>query len=370
VDSIGGNVVQNLQPVRPFWMRIAVKEDLGKVIAWRARDEKWSVTHPWFSERLPGPLPPDAAPYFRAPGGTHVGSAIEEEQALRQNLKDAATEWLRKALVQELAWSQVHLRALSSDALAALRTRLPPTQRDQFDRLQAADSFLPFCDAMPIDGLIGLTRAVVDAGLDVPPLSPLAPVASSAVAEEEGLGPLSRLRSSLELLPRLHSALASLPRDRRAALELTLRPAQRSELERFSSAANQETYCAQTDDQTQAALFLALTKGLDDWAYHPERLQRLTHVEAKRTIEALDEVQLVVESILSDEWENWGNPRRYRGAKPKPEQSMPLGSVYGDSAALKTQREGFEKEYGLQRFEDAWWYLDPKKPEGAGRSQP
>ncbi len=39
VDSIGGSVVQNLQPWRPFWMRIAVEEKLGEVIAWRDMDD-------------------------------------------------------------------------------------------------------------------------------------------------------------------------------------------------------------------------------------------------------------------------------------------------------------------------------------------
>ena len=109
---------------------------------------------------------------------------------------------------------------------------------------------------------------------------------------------------------------------------------------------------------------MALSKGLDAWACDSERLQRLTHAEARRTIEALNEVQLVVESILSDEWENWGNPRRYRGVPRKPEQSVPAGSVYGGTAALKAQTQSFEKEYGLKRFEDAWWYVDSDEPEG------
>ena len=32
VDSNGGNVIDNLQPIRPFWMHVAVKEELGKTI--------------------------------------------------------------------------------------------------------------------------------------------------------------------------------------------------------------------------------------------------------------------------------------------------------------------------------------------------
>src|SRR5207244_4064126 len=103
VDSSGGSVVQNLQPVRPFWMRIAVKEDLGKVIAWRARDEKWTVTHPWFSEPVVRPPAADASPYFRTPGETHVGSALGSLVSC-QNLQDQASQWLRKALVHELTW--------------------------------------------------------------------------------------------------------------------------------------------------------------------------------------------------------------------------------------------------------------------------
>jgi hypothetical protein len=274
VDSIDGSVVQNLQPIRPFWMRIGVKEELGKVIAWRAADEAWTVTHPWFrepppqpqpSEAVPRPQPPDAVPYFRAPGETHVGPGLLGKEIWR-NLKEEASQWLRESLVDELAWMRGQLQALPGDARAAFRERLAtPMHKEQLDRLLVTDSFPAFCDALSIDGLIDLARAVVGAGLVVPPL-----------------------------------------------------------------------------DDAQAA-------------GSPDSWRRLTHADAKRTIESLDEVQVVVESILSDEWENWGDPRRDHG-KRKPEQSVPVSSVYGGTWALRDQTNAFEREYDLRRFDDSWWY--------------
>jgi hypothetical protein len=265
VDSIGGCVVQNLQPWRPFWMRIAIEENLGEVIAWRGADEEWSTNHPWMSEPGAGHAAADA-PYFRARGETDVGSALGKPGMMCQRLADEARRWLREALAHELAWMRASLQALPLDAQAGVRAKLESVQRDQFDRLQAADPFSAFCDAMPTDAMVGLARALVDAGVAVP----------------------------------------------------------------------------------------------------SQELQRLTRAEARETINRLDEIQLVVESILSDEWENWGDPRCLRGADRKPEQCVPVGSVYGGSAALMQQMKGFENEHGLKRFDRAWWYVDPPAPKGTG----
>ena len=164
------------------------------------------------------------------------------------------------------------------------------------------------------------------------------------------------------MLERLSNAVAELPQERRAALESTLQSDQRAELERFRSALSPEAYCTGPDeDGTRLMLALTLEKGLEDWAYHPERLERLAHADASTTIEALDEVQLVVESILSDEWENWG---RFPRSPPKPEQSVLVSSVYGGTTALRDQTQSFEDEHGLKRFEGAWWYVDPGESKG------
>ena len=89
----------------------------------------------------------------------------------------------------------------------------------------------------------------------------------------------------------------------------------------------------------------------------------LTHDEARRAVDGLDEIQLVVESILSEEWGNCGNPRHYRGVSAKPAQCVPRGSVYGIAEALQEQREQFVQDYELKTFEDAWWYVVPPEPQ-------
>ncbi len=312
--------------------------------------------HPWLSQPVAQPPAADAAPYFRAPGETHVGSALGRPREMCQNLADQARRWLRKALVHELAWMRVSLRALSPDAQAELRKRLPATQRGQLGRLLDADPFPAFCDAMQTDTMVALACALVDAGVGAPSLPPLVPPTS-------GVAPKKLSAAALLSVP--YKAVEALPEERRASLELTLPPAQRAELERLRGASI-EVYCQETAREVQAALFVALQEGLDEWAYHPEELQRLTRAQARDTIERLDEAQLVIESILSDEWENWGDPRCLRGAARKPEQCVPVGSVYGGSWALMVQMTEFENEHRLKRLENAWWYVDSPAPESTG----
>jgi hypothetical protein len=114
------------------------------------------------------------------------------------------------------------------------------------------------------------------------------------------------------------------------------------------------------------AVFQNLAMAARDWRRTALGHELLTYGEARETIAQLGEIQLVVESILSDEWENWGDPRAWRGAERKPEQCVPVGSVYGTSTALNHQRGNFEQEHGLETFEGAWWYVPPPSPVSGG----
>ncbi len=71
------------------------------------------------------------------------------------------------------------------------------------------------------------------------------------------------------------------------------------------------------------------------WSPADSSQARLTHAEACQAIEGLGEVQLVLESILGAEWENWGNPRWNRGLSTRPEPCVPAHSLQGGFEALK-----------------------------------
>jgi len=72
-----------------------------------------------------------------------------------------------------------------------------------------------------------------------------------------------------------------------------------------------------------------------NWPPACARQQRLTHEQAREAIEGLSEVQLVVESILGAEWENWGNPRWYRELPERPEPCVPAQSLQAPHATLQ-----------------------------------
>ena len=95
----------------------------------------------------------------------------------------------------------------------------------------------------------------------------------------------------------------------------------------------------------------------------------VTRAQARAAAAAI-EPQLVLESILSEEWENWGNPRFYQenqrirsaapGAPlpqdaPKPNFCIPCHSI-GDS---DVRQETFDDSDGA-----AWWYVN-ERGEGA-----
>jgi hypothetical protein len=267
VNSHEGQVVANLQPVRPFWMRVALKDDLGTVIAWRAADERWQLTHPWFA----APDAPRASPYFRSLGETRVGAWLGRPQGLWQGLRDQSTAWLRQALADELQGIRHAPEGLAPANTDPWYSGLAPADRADFQRLDAAPSVAAFCDATSLERQMALVQIARQA----------------------------------------RGALGRVP-----------------------------------DDPSMAEASATL--------------RRLTHEDARTAIATLDEVQLVVESILSDEWENWGNPRRYQNLPPKPEQCVPSNSLYGGSWILNRNAAQFIADHGLSVTDDGrCWFVAP-----------
>lgn len=261
VDSTGGKVIDNLQPLRPFWMRVSIREELGTVAAWRTTSDPWHVSHPWFTAPAEGGGP---SPFFRNPGETHVGAVLGQSGYLFQGLREASTDWLRKAVAAELAqlrnWA---LQPIANEIDRTWRAQLGPREFTDLTQLGALATVEAFCDIVPLDRQMALVLAVQQA-------RHAAGIVSTALPAEQ---------------------------------------------------------------------------------------RRMTFDEAAAAIDALDEVQLVIESILGDEWENWGNPRRYRGLPPKPEPCIPASSIYGASWILNRNTDDFIKEHALSVSGDGLWYI-------------
>nr|MBP6319636.1 hypothetical protein [Rubrivivax sp.] len=252
VDSAGGEVVQNLQPLHPFWMRISVREELGEVVAVRRHDGGWDGPHPWLQRTGPStfgygtPDPGHGAqshdaeapqPYFQTAGATRVGV---QEAVAPQRLREQQQLALRASLAGSLQGLTEALAASPDDEIQALQQALSERQAALLAeaRQQAgAGSLVSWADAQPVPALLALECALMQAGLSGSPVD----------------------------------------------------PGQR----------------------------------------------RLTHAEARQAIEGLDEVQLVLESILGAEWEHWGNPRWNRGLPTRPEPCVPAHSLQGGFEALQ-----------------------------------
>ncbi len=111
-DSSGKSVVQVLQPIRPFWMKIGVDEPLAEVLCWRTRNkhldgredkqEGWKLSHAWLDKRSVRTASSADRPFFEGSGLTHVGPSLGEPGALGQRVRDVTTRWTRDALEMEV----------------------------------------------------------------------------------------------------------------------------------------------------------------------------------------------------------------------------------------------------------------------------
>lgn len=251
VDSRDGEIVQNLEPIRPFWMRISVQEDLGRIIAWRAVDGPWEVIHPWFNDRQP----PGATPYFRGDAVTRVGHGMASGQKLREK----SVNWLRVALCEELREIREALKQSTSGTPATADLRLVASERAALQALESEDGGKLFSETMDVEALMGLVESL-----------------------------RTRLRG------------------------------------------------------------------------REIRTRRLSRAAARRAVETLSELQLPIESILSEAWENWGS-----GSNGKPVPCIRVGSVWGGSWILKSEyMEPWARSHGLTRWPDPeggpWWYIESR----------
>lgn len=123
VVSNSEGVVRVMQPIRPFWMRLGIKEDLGKALCWRTDNG------PWHSSR---PARPAAESIHRAHFGPGVLAPLGKAT---QGLRETARHWLRGTLVQE--------------ANALVETVIPALPSEIKDRLRAEISGSHCCHGEP-----------------------------------------------------------------------------------------------------------------------------------------------------------------------------------------------------------------------------
>ena len=105
-----GQVIQSMQPMRPFWMRVAIREELGEELCWRASDsDEWTITHSMFAPPAPtGEQETDLhrRPVFVRPGYTRAVRRLGKPQHLAyprsQRLDDTVEDELRRALTMDL----------------------------------------------------------------------------------------------------------------------------------------------------------------------------------------------------------------------------------------------------------------------------
>jgi hypothetical protein len=145
MDSEGDSVVFVLAPIRPFWMRLQINEELSKVLCSRSGEEKngeWMTDHSWFRTKNLGEWKrqeQEDEPYFRAPWSwTSVGLDLapyikrfphpeqaEDESLWDDQTKQAADCWLRDILLMEIGTIPLGKLKKSKDRLSeSTRTNL------------------------------------------------------------------------------------------------------------------------------------------------------------------------------------------------------------------------------------------------------
>jgi hypothetical protein len=123
VSSTAGTVVQDLQPIRPFWMRVSMKEDLGRVLCWRSEDKDWTIANLRELGQANAACPDEAQTGLLGTGMLPVGTELCDA-ANRTGLKDQVDTWLHETLTTELAAIIDVVRSLPKDEQDALRRKV------------------------------------------------------------------------------------------------------------------------------------------------------------------------------------------------------------------------------------------------------
>jgi hypothetical protein len=196
VESANGNVVNIIQPLRPFWMHVGVKEQLGKVIctfdtrsstqdisadspSYPNSKRDCEIVNPWitgasdisengsscgndsFMRVGRAVLYPDSGKMFWDRDVMKEMKTLRTffPSPIRTDLKQQAQDWLRKSLTYELAWIK---SSLESDPWEELGTNFDPSDSDNLTRLMTTHSVASYCAGASIESLMDLVVAIVN----------------------------------------------------------------------------------------------------------------------------------------------------------------------------------------------------------------
>jgi hypothetical protein len=121
VVSNGDGVVRVIQPIRPFWMRIGYKEELGKVIHWRTEAGSWASSQ--FA------APPASPHYWSAMANPAV---LRELQKSNGCLRETARRHLREALIDDLQGFERSVQGdITEDQIRWFQDELPLPLADE-----------------------------------------------------------------------------------------------------------------------------------------------------------------------------------------------------------------------------------------------
>ncbi len=166
----GRAVVDYLEPVRPFWMRVGVTEDLGRVVALvdphLAPDTAGDPPRHWSAAPPPAhaPLrhPTATAPrYFDGAGAATIGARLPEalREGDRRHLADKVQLLSRRLFSKELHALRSGLGELPDEARKAAVAGLPGEFTGP-DVGPPPGAFAAFLDAQPLDRLAELADAL------------------------------------------------------------------------------------------------------------------------------------------------------------------------------------------------------------------
>ena len=296
-----------------------------------------------------------------------------------------------------------NLLAISAAIRSALRPKLPHPPEDLPEPPPAANgrgSSKPSAQRQFADERVGLTlKRIADwlASLDGkqdPRGDQFSP------GERELLRPLIGPYQQPKIIEKFSEAVErfnALPEDRRKVADTTLTLHQRDQILILSEIANSETARATENDKLaplaqdylkrrEAAIntprgspvppvgeaFDALgaavrliehiTRASEDWR-RPSLWARLTHIEAAGAIDRLEELQMVIESILSDEWANHGSGLRTKldGDRRRPDHSLPVATIGPELNRAWQSKQGLDLWPDQRDDRYVWEFVARKK---------
>lgn len=142
----GGVEVDTLQPIRPFWLRAALRQELGKNLSWRIGATQWQNAprqHDYFTEPTPTRIEQTLVAAANAPSATrptaeHTLKALARHWSRAETRRQGEAEWLTRsqacAAVEQLEPQMILESILSSEwgQPEAPRSRRGGTRKPDF----------------------------------------------------------------------------------------------------------------------------------------------------------------------------------------------------------------------------------------------